>query len=157
MDDKANALDIYRYHIAIENFRGPHHWTEKLSDPFLGATLPFYYGCTNVLDYFPEKSLITIDIDDVDGASEIILRAIRDKEYEKRLPHILEARRLVMEKYNLFAVLSKVVERHHGGIDHDGSEGVIFSRRQLRTKRPLVAVEDFFEKCRIRLLNGLKK
>ena len=157
MVDKADALDAYRYHIAIENFSGPHHWTEKLSDPFLGATLPFYYGCTNVFDYFPEKSLITIDIDDADGASEIILRAIRDKEYEKRLPHILEARRLVLEKFNLFAALSQVAEQYHDETAQGDFKGAILSRRQLRSKRPLVAVEDFFEKCRLRLLNSLKK
>lgn len=40
--DKAEALDPFRYHLVIENYFGPHHWTEKLADAFLGATLPFY-------------------------------------------------------------------------------------------------------------------
>lgn len=35
VDDKADALDPYRYHIVIENHHAPHHWTEKLSDAFL--------------------------------------------------------------------------------------------------------------------------
>ena len=40
IEDKADALDPYKYHLAIENLWGPHHWTEKLADPFLGACLP---------------------------------------------------------------------------------------------------------------------
>lgn len=52
MDDKAEALTAYRYHLAIENYRGIHHWTEKLADVFLAAALPFYFGCPNAVDYF---------------------------------------------------------------------------------------------------------
>ena len=72
-------------------------------------SLPFYFGCPNISDYFP-KLVILIDINDVEGVSEIIKRAIHDKEYEKRLPFILEARRRVMEQYNMFAVLAREIE-----------------------------------------------
>ena len=54
---------------------------EKLSDAFLGATLLFYFGCPNAGDYFPEESFIPIDINDVEGASGTIKRAICEKEY----------------------------------------------------------------------------
>ena len=93
IDDKAETLDEYRYHLAIENYLGRHHWTEKLADAFLGVTLPFYCGCPNAAEYFPPDSFIPIDINDVKGAATIIRRAIEDNEFEKRLPVILEARR----------------------------------------------------------------
>ena len=51
-------------HIAVENHIAPHHWTEKLSDSFLGYCLPFYIGCPNAADYFPEQSFIGLDIED---------------------------------------------------------------------------------------------
>ena len=35
MDDKAEALSPYRYHVAVENHLGEHHITEKLPDCFL--------------------------------------------------------------------------------------------------------------------------
>jgi hypothetical protein len=57
MNDKAEVLDPYRYHIAIENHIFPHHLTEKLPDAFLGYTLPFYHGCQNASDYFPPEFL----------------------------------------------------------------------------------------------------
>ena len=154
IDDKAEALSAYRYHLAIENFIGEHHWTEKLSDAFLGATLPFYVGCPNAGDYFPEESFIPVDLGDVDGSSEIILRAISDKEYEKRLPHILEARRLVFEKYNIFSVLAREIEQRHSGTAGGAGGGIIYSRRMLRKKHPWVAVRHVWEKARLRILHS---
>lgn len=151
MKDKAEALDAYRYHIAIENFRGQHHWTEKLSDPFLGVTLPFYYGCPNAADYFPPESFIPIDITDPAGAADIIRRAIHDNEYERRLPFILEARRLVLETYNIFAVLSREIEIRFD-IAHSLSPGAaVLSRKLLRRRNPIVAVQSLYEKYRLRL------
>jgi hypothetical protein len=155
MADKAEALAEYQYHLAIENFIGEHHWTEKLSDVFLGAALPFYAGCPNAGDYFPEESFIPIDLRDVEGAGEIILRAIRDDEYRKRLPYILEARRLVFEKHNIFAVLSREIERRHASAGGGGDGGSILSRRLLRRKNPWIAVHHVWEKSRLRILHAL--
>ena len=155
MDDKAEALADYRYHLAIENFIGPHHWTEKLSDVFLAAALPFYAGCPNAADYFPVESFIPLDICDAKGASEIIERAIRDNEYEKRLPAIMEARRLVLETYNLFAVLAREIEARHEAAASSAAGGTILSRRLLRKRSPAVAVQHVYEKCRLRLLHAV--
>jgi len=113
LDDKADVLDSYRYHVAIENDAVPDYWTEKLADPFIGLSLPFYFGCTNASDYFPQDSFIPIDIFDFEGALKTIRRAIEDGEYEKRLPYLREARRLVLEEHNLFALLSREIEKRH--------------------------------------------
>lgn len=153
IDDKAESLDPYRYHIAIENFLGEHHWTEKLADAFLGVTLPFYFGCPNAEEYFPPESFIRIDINDVAGSYGIIRRAIDTGEFEKRLPYILEARRRVMEEYNLFAVLSRLIGAGTG----DGAVVVpgsrLLSRHMLRRTSPLIAFQDVIGKCRLRIFN----
>ena len=60
--DKADGIDAYRYHLAIENHRARHHWTEKLADPFLGLAVPFYAGCPNAADYFPPESFVPLDL-----------------------------------------------------------------------------------------------
>jgi hypothetical protein len=111
--DKADALDAYRYHIVIENHVCMHHWTEKLSDAFLGHCLPFYHGCPNAVDYFPEDSFIRIDIHRVEESAERIRQAIRDNEYERRLPAIREARSRVLADYGLFAVVTRIIEEKH--------------------------------------------
>jgi len=153
IDDKTEALDAYRYHLAIENHIAPHHWTEKLADVFLGAALPFYCGCPNAAEYFPPESFIALDIDDVDGACEIILQAIEEQQYERRLPAIMEARRRVLEEYNLFAVLARLIQERHEATAQHSSNTRILSRRLLRKRRPLVALQDVYEKACGRVLN----
>lgn len=101
VEKKLEGINPYRYHIALENHIGQHHWTEKLSDSFLGLSLPFYCGCPNLEDYFPKESFIPIDMRDPVEAGKVINRAIENNEFEKRLPALQEARRLVIEEYNL--------------------------------------------------------
>lgn len=157
LDDKAEALDTFRYHVAVENHIGPHHWTEKLSDAFLGLTLPFYSGCPNVADYFPADSVIPIDLHDPEGAVRIIRQAIADNEYEKRLPAIQEARRLVLHEYNLFAVLAREIESRHVPGRPAGSLVTLYARHALRRRHPLVRLQDAYAKARVRLIHRLQR
>jgi hypothetical protein len=133
---KVEALDPFRYHLAIENHYAPHHWTEKLADTFLGGCLPLYFGCPNVFDYFPEESLIPLDIRDFSGSLETISQALRDHAYEKRLPAIREARRLVLEEYALFPMLSQLIPKLHEPTQKSQRTEIIQSRHTWRRKHP---------------------
>lgn len=157
LDDKAEALDAYRYHIAIENFIGEHHWTEKLADPFLGLTLPFYCGCPNAADYFPPESFIPIDIDRPDQAVHIIREAIEGNEYENRLPAIREARRRVMYEYNFFAVVAREILKRHDRCRRTEAGKIMYSRHALRKSSVANALGDVYEKLRARTIHLLKR
>lgn len=149
LDDKADALDSFRYHVAIENDCVPDYFTEKLLDPFLGLTLPFYFGCPNTPVYFPEESFIPIDIFDFEGSLQTIRRAIENNEYEKRLPSIKEARRRVLDEHNIFALLSREIEkRHNPGLQCEPGHK-IFSRRAMRNKSVRNFLITVFEKNRL--------
>lgn len=141
MDDKAEALVPYRYHVVIENHHGPHHWTEKLSDCFLACCLPFYFGAPNVADYFPKESVIPIDIRDLDGAEKIIRHAIADRAWDKRLPFVLEARRRAMEDFSLFAQVARLIRQHHRQ-PCPSLTGVLLSRRAARKANPFASIPD---------------
>lgn len=153
LDDKAECLRDYRYHVAIENYFGEHHWTEKLADPFLGMALPFYFGCPNLADYFPEESFVRIDIHDADGAAETIRAAVANREFDRRLPAILEARRRVMFEYNLFAVAAREIARLHQPGAQPEADAAILSRRAMRVSSPVTLVRDLYGKLRGRLLH----
>lgn len=158
LPDKADALDPYRFHLAIENHVCTHHWTEKLADAFLGVCLPFYHGCPNYADYFPAESVIPINIHDFAGSLEIIRQAIRDREDEKRRAAVLEARRLYLERYWLFAQLSRLIEGRHdcaAAADVAAGTGRICSRRLLR-RSPVVALGDAWAKIRVALRHKLR-
>jgi hypothetical protein len=108
---KANAIIPYRYSIAIENNAIEHFWTEKLADIYLGHAFPFYSGGANIGRYFDERTFETIDISDPVGAAKKIERTIESGIYEERLPLIREARRKIMEDYNLFNETWKIVTK----------------------------------------------
>ena len=139
IDDKSDALDYFKYHLTIENHYCAHHWTEKLADCYLGLCLPLYYGCPNLADYFPEESFVPIDLFNYEESLEIIQRVIRDKEYEKRLPAIREARRLYLEKYCTFANLSGLIEPLHQPARVTQAGVNILSRHALRRSSLLQA------------------
>ena len=151
VEKKAECLDHYRYTIAVENHIGPHHWTEKLSDSFLGYCLPFYSGCTNATTYFPEESIVPIDMEDPRAAVDIIREAMASGEYERRLPAIIEARRRVVEEYNLANVVGDMIAKVAG----NGYAEVlapltqaprIYSRRRVVLRGPRAFVRYVFRK-----------
>jgi hypothetical protein len=146
LNDKAEALDKYQYHIAIENHVFLHHLTEKLPDAFLGYTLPFYHGCPNASDYFPPESYIPIDINDFDRTVAIIRSTLKNKEYGDRLPYIIEARKRVLEKYNLFALLNDEISSRDRTLQTNKPQGEIMSRQTMKFKKPLLALRREAEK-----------
>jgi hypothetical protein len=149
IQSKVEALDPFRYHLAIENHYAPHHWTEKLADTFLGGCLPFYFGCPNVFDYFPEESLIPLNIRDFEGSLETIQKAMGDKAYEKRLPAIREARRLVLDEYALFPMLSRLIPGLHQAAKKPVGKESILSRHAWRKRHPLQALGYGLERLRV--------
>lgn len=136
IETKAEAIDDYEFHVTIENQYAPNVWTEKLADAFLGYSIPIYYGCPNVFEYFPEDSIILINIHDFDGSIKKIKEIIATPgEYERRLPAVREARRRVIEEYNLLAMIDKIVINNSGEKRSEISiKNKIYNRRLMRTK-----------------------
>lgn len=110
VEDKWDAISEYKYHIVLENSACPDYWTEKLSDAFLGGAYPFYYGCPNISDYFPAGALTSVDIGDFAGTVAIIEKAIKNQQYERSIVDINVARELILDKYNIFAVLCNMCD-----------------------------------------------
>jgi hypothetical protein len=108
--DKADAIIPYRYHVVLENSRLADYWTEKLSDSYLGWAFPIYWGCPNIGDYFPENSLIRIDIDRPDEAIDVIEATIDQDLSPERLAALAAARELVLDRYNTFDVIRRACE-----------------------------------------------
>ena len=104
--DKWDAIYPYKYHIAIENSVYENYWTEKISDAFLGGAYPLYYGCPNIRDYFSSDSMSLIDIQDASWSLKKIDRLIADNKYESSGDYINQSRDLVLNKYNLMAVIN---------------------------------------------------
>lgn len=109
--DKWDAIAPARYHLALENCSMPDYWTEKLSDAFLGFSLPLYFGCTNLDEYFPAGSFERIDAFRPADAIRSIERVLDEDPWEHRLPDIIEARRRVLDDHHPLSVLARVCDR----------------------------------------------
>jgi hypothetical protein len=101
--DKFEAITPYQYHLAIENSSAKDYWTEKVADTFLGDAYLFYWGCPNLADYFPVGSFSSLDRSDPAGAAEVITRILDHGDLPGVRAAVAESKRLVLEKYNLFA------------------------------------------------------
>jgi hypothetical protein len=110
--DKWDALAPYKYHLAIENSRASHYFSEKLMDAFLTECLPFYYGCPDFGDYFPAEAAIEIDIGRPKDVAAQIREAVATGQWEKRLPAIREAKRRVLYDYNILMAAAGIARRH---------------------------------------------
>jgi hypothetical protein len=137
IENKYEALDPYKFHLVVENHIGRDVWTEKLADALLGYTVPIYCGCPNVYDYFPEDSLIRIDIHDFEGSLKKINEIVsRPGEYERRLDAVIEARRRVTEDYNLPAMLSRIIESAPPAAS-DPKPITLRGRKVIRARHPM--------------------
>lgn len=106
--DKWDALAPYRYSIAFENTCAPYYFTEKLMDCYVCETMPIYVGDPHITNFFPRESLMVID----PGAPDVIeqIRAIvASNAWLSNRDAILEAKRRVLNEYNVFAMLSRLI------------------------------------------------
>lgn len=110
IENKADGLSTYKYSIAIENSVIPDYFTEKIWDCYLSNTLPFYYGCPNIEQYFPSDAFIKIDIDDYKKSIDIIEEAIASDAYTKALPSLQEARSKVLNEYAIMPFILNIIK-----------------------------------------------
>ena len=61
LDDKIDGLRDYRYHFCIENINRDYWFTEKLIDCFVTGTIPLYWGCPSIDDFFNDDGMICFD------------------------------------------------------------------------------------------------
>lgn len=110
-DDKWDVLADYKYSIAIENHVENNWFTEKLYDCFLAHTVPFYYGCPNIDNYFAKNSCIGIDLENFEHSKEVIEKTMNDAhKYELMLPQIIENKIKYLNNYNLFPLVTNFIE-----------------------------------------------
>lgn len=131
LENKWDGLAPYKYSIAIENSTHVHYWTEKIADCFLAYTLPIYYGCSNIEEYFPPGSFIPININDLKESVSIIEQAIAENWYENNFTALAEARQLVLEEYQFFPGLLQQL----AGINL----GAVYEKKVLKPEQHIIS------------------
>ncbi|MGB6269841.1 MAG: glycosyltransferase family 10 [Olleya sp.] len=109
IDSKWDVMKTAKYAIAYENFKNDYNWTEKISDCFLSYTIPLYFGCNRIEDYFPKEAIIQIDPKDK-HIKQFLKETVSSNQWEEKLEAIKEARQLVLDKYQMFPFIASQIE-----------------------------------------------
>ncbi len=104
LERKSDGLVPYRYSVVIENCREQGYFTEKLIDSLLCFCLPIYWGPPDTSHFFDPRGLILCGNET--EMREAILRA-DIKEYETRLPFLLENWKRAQEYLNPRLTMAK--------------------------------------------------
>ena len=62
----------------------------------LTYTLPIYYGCSRIEDYFPKESIIQLDPQD--KHKDLFLEILKSNIFQEKIEYIKEARNLVLDR-----------------------------------------------------------
>ena len=108
---KYDGLIPYSYSISLENGKLKNFCT-RVWEPFLCWTMPIYWGCPNIEDFYPEDSYHTIDIERPDEAIKELADIIRRPITKRNIEAMRHARELVMHKYNIWAFLQEIINEH---------------------------------------------
>jgi len=106
---KAEVIDPYAYHLALENNAIDGFWTEKIADAYLGHAFPVYAGCRDLGDYFPAGSYLPIDYGRADEAIATIKALLDAPNDPQRIAAVAEARRRLLHEHTLFALIARIV------------------------------------------------
>ena len=106
---KHNIFTTSQYSIAIENTQHKNYFTEKIIDCFLTKTIPLYWGCPNIGDFFDTAGVIKInDCDDLIRKANLLT----PDHYEKK-KDVIEANFIEAQKYkDFFSRVNQEIERH---------------------------------------------
>lgn len=106
--NKHEILRNYQYSICVENTNENNYMTEKIFDCFLNNTVPLYYGCPNVAEFYDKNSFETIDIEDAD-----IIAIIKDKvktDSNRYKENVLNSKRIYFNSFNIFNLVAGIIE-----------------------------------------------
>lgn len=106
-ENTAGGYKDYIYSFVCENGSHPNYATARLFDCFLNWSIPIYWGCSDLEEYFPKKSFYAIDIyqDSIDKLHEISQRPVEPD----NIIALKEARELTLYQYNIWEVLYKII------------------------------------------------
>tara|TARA_R110000796_G_scaffold194786_1_gene311137 strand:- start:7944 stop:8810 length:867 start_codon:yes stop_codon:yes gene_type:complete len=100
------SLFYSAFHVCIENQNVKHYFTEKLIDSFLTYTLPIYWGCSNIGNYFNLDGMIIVD--SIDALIPRLNNLTMDY-YNDRMDAIIENRKIAETYANYSERIESVI------------------------------------------------
>jgi hypothetical protein len=109
---KFEKIKDYKFSLAIENSNEKFYVSEKFYDCILTNTIPIYFGCKNIKEYWPEHGYILLDnITDYEYIKEKFDFIIEnsDELYRNMLPELLKIKERYFKEFNIIKKIKKIV------------------------------------------------
>ena len=97
MTSKIEMLRDYQFHICIENSRQHNYFSEKLMDCLITKTIPIYYGCPNIAEFFDTRGWIILE----DTSASTLFKALLslNEQYYSKYMDTIDANYAECKKY----------------------------------------------------------
>ncbi len=123
LNNKMEFLKHYRFSICFETISAPFFIAEKLPQALMAGSIPIYYGCTQISEYFnPARIINCHDYDDLDAVIDHVMEVEGNPELYRQYteqPAVLPDSKLFSYEHSPEAILERIdqiVERIDRGI-----------------------------------------
>lgn len=107
--EKYKLFENSMFHISIENTQNHNYISEKIVDCFMSYTVPIYWGCPNISDYFDVDGIIFFQSSE---ELKYILENISPDDYFKRIKNIENNFRTAYNEYAFwYDRVNKIIEK----------------------------------------------
>lgn len=126
--NKDVAILPYKYYFMMENNAEKNFITEKIWEPLLCECLCFYWGCPNITDWINPETFILLDINDFEKSYDIMKSAIENDEWSKRIDAIRLEKQKVLDYYNFFPTLERIIKNEFKFNYHPSDDQIIYHK-----------------------------
>lgn len=107
-DSKLPPLSDYYFTISVMNSKIDNFFTEVIVDNFMLGTVPIFWGCPNINEYFDERGIITFDT--IDELDEILSKLTID-DYFNRIEYIKNNFEIAKKYVSTDDIISDVLQK----------------------------------------------
>ena len=95
-NSKLPAFENSMFHISMENCIMKGYFSEKILDCFIAKTVPIYFGCPNISDFFDVRGIIVVNsVDDIFK----IVNSLTPHDFYSRMEYIEKNREIALKLY----------------------------------------------------------
>jgi len=107
-DSKLPPLSDYYFTVSVMNSKIDNFFTEVIVDNFMLGTVPIFWGCPNINEYFDKRGIITFDtIDELDK----ILSKLTVNDYFSRIEYIKNNFEIAKKYLSTDDIISDVLQK----------------------------------------------
>jgi len=105
--DKYQLFETSMFHLAIENSKNQNFFTEKIIDAFITKTIPVYWGCPNIHEFFDTKGFFIFNTEE---EFFNIVNNLTEKDYHSRKEYIEKNYQIAIYYADIFKRIEYILD-----------------------------------------------